>query len=58
MAKWVERLQRRMGRGKARVAAARKIAELVWRLFDEATKDFDAAKPFGGVKAQPKSATA
>ena len=44
---WVRAAQRRMGhKGKARVAAARKLAEAVWRLLDN-PKTFDITKPFG-----------
>ncbi len=45
---WVRARERRMGaKGKARCAAARKLAESIWRLFDQPAT-FDAARPFGG----------
>jgi transposase len=48
---WIRAKQRRMGsKGKARVAAARKIAESIWRLFHWG-ECFDPAKPFGGMPA-------
>lgn len=49
--RWVEKRQRRMGKGKARVAAARKLAELIWRATHLPRGTFDAARPFGGVAA-------
>jgi transposase len=46
---WIRAKQRRMGnKAKARVAAARKLAESIWRLFHWG-ECFDAAKPFGGI---------
>ena len=46
---WIRAKQRRMGnKAKARVAAARKLAESIWRLFHWG-ECFDAAKPFGGM---------
>ncbi len=48
---WIRAKQRRMGsKGKARVAAARKITESIWRLFQWG-ECFDPAKPFGGMPA-------
>ena len=48
---WIRAKQRRMGcKGKARVAAARKIAESIWRLI-HGGECFDPAKPFGGMPA-------
>jgi len=48
---WVRARERRMGcKGKARCAAARKLAETIWRLFDD-PEHFDAARPFGGLRA-------
>ena len=48
---WIRTKERRMGcKGKARVAAARKIAESIWRLVHWG-ECFDPAKPFGGVAA-------
>jgi transposase len=45
---WIRAKQRRMGvKPKAHVAAARKLAESIWRLFTWG-ECFDAAKPFGG----------
>ena len=44
---WIEAKQARMGnKTKARVAAARKLAESIWRLFTLG-ECFDASKPFG-----------
>lgn len=46
VARWVDRKERRMGsKGKARVAAARKLATCIWWLFN-APDQFDASKPF------------
>lgn len=43
---WVRSAQRRLGHGgKARVAGARKLAEAIWRLFDD-PQAFDVTKPF------------
>jgi transposase len=48
---WIRAKQRRMGcKGKARVAAARKIAESIWRLFHWG-ECFDPTRPFGGMPA-------
>lgn len=45
---WIRKKQKRMGnKGKARCAAARKLAESIWRLFKYG-ECFDAARPFGG----------
>lgn len=45
---WLRAKQRRMGnKAKARVAAARKLAEAIWRLF-HLGETFDVRKPFGG----------
>jgi len=45
---WIRKKQKRMGsKGKARCAAARKLAESIWRLFAYG-ECFDAARPFGG----------
>jgi transposase len=54
--RWVEKRQRRMGKAKARVAAARKLAEQVWRATHLPKGTFDAAKPFGGLAAAPAHA--
>jgi transposase len=44
---WTRAAQRRMGhKGKGRVAAARKLAEAIWRLFHD-PESFDLTKPFG-----------
>lgn len=44
---WIRKKQKRMGSsGKARCAAARKLAESIWRLFAYG-ECFDAARPFG-----------
>jgi transposase len=48
VARWVSAKARRIGRGKARVAAARKLAEAIWRLF-KLGECFDFAKAFGGL---------
>jgi transposase len=44
---WTRARARRLGRAKARVAAARKLAESIWRLFHWGER-FDVTKPFGG----------
>jgi transposase len=45
---WVRRQEQRMGsKGRARCAAARKLAETIWRLFHYGER-FDAARAFGG----------
>jgi len=45
---WIRKKQKRMGnKGKARCAAARKLAESIWRLFHYG-ECFDPARPFGG----------
>ena len=45
---WIREKQKRMGsKGKARCAAARKLAESIWRLFHYG-ECFDPARPFGG----------
>lgn len=51
--RWMTAKARRMGKGKARVAAARKLAQGIWRLFHMG-EGFDATKAFGG--APPESA--
>ena len=44
---WIRKKQKRMGcKGKARCAAARKLAESIWRLFAYG-ECFDAGRPFG-----------
>jgi transposase len=49
VAAWVFAKEKRMGsRAKAKVAAARKFAEVMWRLAHY-PEGFDAAKPFGGA---------
>jgi transposase len=49
---WIRAKQRRMGnKAKARVAAARKLAESVWRLFTWG-ECFDATRPFGGTPTE------
>lgn len=50
VARWVSVKARRIGKGKARVAAARKLAEAIWRLFTYG-ECFDFAKAFGGLPA-------
>ena len=45
---WVRARTRRLGRGKARAAAGRKLAEGIWRLL-RLGECFDPAKAFGGV---------
>jgi transposase len=44
---WVRARSRRLGGPKARSAAARKLAECIWRLFNWG-EAFDVTKPFGG----------
>lgn len=44
---WTRARGRRLGMAKARVAAARKLAEAIWRLF-KLGEAFDPARPFGG----------
>ena len=45
---WIRKKEQRMGaKGKARCAAARKLAECIWRLFDYG-ECFDPARAFGG----------
>lgn len=47
---WIRRKELRMGaKGKARCAAARKLAECIWRLFHYG-ECFDPARAFGGRK--------
>jgi transposase len=48
ISRWVKNKARRTGRGKARVAAARKLAEAIWRLF-HLGECFDVARAFGGL---------
>jgi transposase len=48
---WTRGRATRLGRLKARTAAARKLAESIWRLFHWG-EAFDAAKPFGGRAVQ------
>jgi transposase len=53
---WVESRHRRMGsKAKAKVAAAHKLAEAIWRLVHH-PEGFDIARPFGGVPAKAKAA--
>lgn len=53
---WVESRQRRMGsKAKAKVAAAHKLVEAIWRLAHH-PEGFDIAKPFGGVPVQSEAA--
>jgi transposase len=53
--RWVDAHARRIGKGKARVAAARKLAQSIWRLF-ALGECFDAAKAFGGaIPAAPSA---
>lgn len=51
---WIRKKQRRVAiRGKARCAAARKLAESIWRLFHYG-ECFDPARPFGaGARTRP-----
>ncbi len=51
VADWTRARAKRLGRLKARVAAARKLAESIWRLFHWG-EAFDAAKPFGGLRPE------
>lgn len=46
---WTRAKAKRLGGLKARVAAARKLAESIWRLFHWG-ECFDAARPFGGLR--------
>jgi transposase len=47
---WVRTKKKRLGNGsKARAAAARKLAESIWRLFHYG-EIFDMARPFGGAR--------
>lgn len=48
---WTRARARKIGRGKSRVAAARKLAESIWRLFHWGER-FDVAKPFGGTPVE------
>lgn len=52
VAQWTRAKARRVGGGKARVAAARKLAESIWRLFHYG-EAFDAAKPYGASLGVP-----
>lgn len=53
---WLESRQRRMGsKGKAKVAAAHKLAEAIWRLVHH-PEGFDVARPFGGAPASEAAA--
>jgi transposase len=53
--RWVNAHARRIGKGKARVAAARKLAQSIWRLF-ALGECFDASKAFGGAAPATPSA--
>lgn len=49
---WVDSRHRRMGsRAKAKVAAANKMSQSIWRLVNK-PQGFDAARPFGGVSTR------
>lgn len=48
--RWVERMSRRKAKKSAMVAAARKLAEGLWRLMNLG-EAFDAARAFGGMAA-------
>jgi len=53
---WVESRQRRMGsKGKAKVAAAHKLAEAIWRLVHH-PEGFDVARPFGAAPSNTQAA--
>lgn len=51
---WVRARARRLGGPKARTAAARKLAESIWRLF-HLGEAFDVTKPFGGRAVEAPS---
>ena len=51
VADWTRSKAKRLGKLKARVAAARKLAESIWRLI-HCGETFDAAKPFGGRRPE------
>lgn len=51
VADWTRAKAQRLGALKARVAAARKLAESIWRLFHWG-ECFDASKPFGGPRPE------
>lgn len=55
--RWVTAHARRIGKGRARVAAARKLAQAIWRLFNHG-EGFDASRAFGGAPPAPSSASA
>ena len=48
---WTRSKAERLGKLKARVAAARKLSESIWRLI-HGGEAFDAAKPFGGKRPE------
>ena len=52
---WTRSKSERLGKLKARVAAARKLSESIWRLI-HAGETFDAAKPFGGKRLEDPQA--
>jgi len=51
VADWTRSKAKRLGKLKARVAAARKLAESIWRLI-HCGETFDAANPFGGRRPE------
>ena len=52
---WMRAKKKHLGSGaKARTAAARKLAESIWRLFHYGEL-FDMARPFGGVRMSPEA---
>jgi transposase len=55
VADWTRSKAKRLGKLKARVAAARKLAESIWRLIHHG-ETFDAAKPFGGRSPEDPAA--
>jgi transposase len=54
---WVRAKAKKVGRKKALVAGARKMAESIWRLFHWG-EAFDATKPFGGPRSASHAARA
>jgi transposase len=52
---WTRARAKRLGKLKARVAAARKLAECIWRLFHWG-EAFDVTKPFGGPPIENRDA--
>lgn len=54
---WVQAKAKKLGRKKALVAGARKLAEAIWRLFHWG-EVFDVTKPFGGPRSTNSTAGA